>query len=240
MKGIVLGGGLGTRLRPYLSQGVNKHLVPIHDKPLLHHVLNTLSGAGVNEVLVCLNGPNPGLILESVGSGSDFGLNVSYTYDNTPMGRGPAAHILDAQHWIGNESFVLILGDSLYFIPLVLPKLRPNTAHLWAMEITQRWDDFRKYAQIQIQGSTVTRMERTETFFSPLIQTGAWIFPADVFEKVQGLYEKKDGNEVRLTHVAQLYLARNSLTAELLPPESFIDCGTPDAVNKAARKLAAV
>tara|TARA_B100000745_G_C20153305_1_gene395305 strand:+ start:2346 stop:3077 length:732 start_codon:yes stop_codon:yes gene_type:complete len=240
MKGIVLGGGLGSRLRPYLSSKINKHLVPVHDRPLIHHVIGRLADAGVDEILLCFNGPNPGLLLESIGTGSSLGVHIYFRYDDQVVERGPATHILDAEHWIDNEPFILILGDSMYLRPLVIPAIVPNTAYLWATEITQEWDDYRKYAQIEVENDLVTRLERTESkFFSPIIQTGAWIFPQNVFDKTRKLFDKRrEGQEVRLTHVAQSYLREQSLRAIKLEPESFIDCGTPEAISKVTAKLA--
>lgn len=238
MKAVVLGGGFGTRLRPYLSPGINKHLVPVHDRPLIHHVLHTLQRSGVRDVLVVLNGINPGLVLESIGNGSDFGLSVYYAYDTKPVGLGPANNILEAESWIGGEPFILMLGDSVYLEPLPLPEDLGEGAWTWTTRIDPSWDDFRKYAQVVVEGDLVTRLERSETPFSPLIQTGAWVFPPDVSDRVRKLFaETPEGQEVRITDVVRSYVPSGELRAIGMSPCAFIDCGTPAAIERICRRL---
>ena len=238
MKAVVLAGGYGTRLRPYLSDGINKHLVPVHDRPLLHHVLHTLAEADITEVLIAINGANPGLLLESIGDGDQFGLNVVFAYDSKPVGRGPAANIIETEQWVGNNPFLLMLGDSIYFEKLIIPSvLTEDHAYTWTTSIGPEWDDFKKYAQVLLLNEYVSRLERSEKFFSPIIQTGAWIFPPNVFDIVRTLFDNVESKEVRLTDVTSIYKQDSLLKAIELNPCAYIDCGTSEAIRTASSRL---
>lgn len=239
MKAVIFAGGVGSRLRPFLAQGVNKHLVPIYDRPLIHHVLYTLKQAGVQDVIISLNGRNPGLLLECVGNGSEFDMHICFTYDDRPMSVGPGANLIDVEQWVGNDHFLLMLGDSMYFEPLKIPRvISPDHAYVWTTRINSDWDDYRKYAQVATAKDIVTRLDRSDSFFSPVIQTGAWIVPPDVFSKVRTILSTQEERELRITDIMRLYVAEKRLRAIPLPTKAFIDCGTPQAIAKAVERLA--
>lgn len=244
MKVVVMAGGTGSRLRPYLANGINKHLIPVHDRPLLHHLLERLRESGATSVLMLLNWRNPGLILESIGTGEQWNLPVFYGYSTAGVagevaGGGPGRELIYAEPWVEGESFALVLGDSFYFSSLDLrDAAHQEEACLWAMKLSDTWDDYRKYGQIVESGGFVTQLYRGEKRVNSLVQTGAWCFPPDVFDRIRALASTYGSQEVRITDIAQCYVAEGRMRAHIIPPDSFIDCGTPDAVQRIAARLA--
>src|SRR5574341_2084251 len=111
MKGIILAGGLGTRLYP-LTKITNKHLLPIYDKPMIYYPLQTLVEAGIKDIMIVTGGNNAGDFLKLLGNGRDFGLkDLNYTYQE---GEGGIAAALDlTEHFSDNEKIVVILGDNI-------------------------------------------------------------------------------------------------------------------------------
>ncbi|MEJ2627244.1 MAG: sugar phosphate nucleotidyltransferase, partial [bacterium] len=111
MKGVILAGGLGTRLMP-LTKVTNKHLLPIFNKPMIYYPLQTLIDAGIEDILIVTGGENAGEFLRLLGNGSQFGLkHIHYTYQ---QGEGGIAEALGlAEHFADNEPIIVILGDNI-------------------------------------------------------------------------------------------------------------------------------
>ena len=111
MKGVILAGGLGSRLFP-LTKVTNKHLLPIYNKPMIYYPIETLVCAGVRDILIVTGGNSSGDFLKLLGNGKQFGLkHINYTYQE---GEGGIAHALGlAEHFVGDEKMVVILGDNI-------------------------------------------------------------------------------------------------------------------------------
>ena len=111
MKGVVLAGGLGTRLYP-LTKVINKHLLPVYDKPMIYYPIETLITAGIQDILIVTGGNHAGEFLRLIGNGKEFGLqHVNYTYQE---GEGGIAEALGlARHFCEDEKMVVILGDNI-------------------------------------------------------------------------------------------------------------------------------
>src|SRR5437868_9928443 len=111
MKGIVLGGGLGTRLRP-LTSVTNKHLLPVYDQPMIYYPIQTLVNAGITDILIVTGGNSAGDFLKLLGNGRAFGLkHLNYTYQE---GEGGIADALSlAEHFAAGEPICVVLGDNI-------------------------------------------------------------------------------------------------------------------------------
>ena len=111
MKGIILAGGLGKRLQP-LTRITNKHLLPVHNKPMIYYPLQTLIDAGLEDIMIVTGGSNAGDFLRLLGNGAEFGLkHIHYTYQR---GEGGIAEALSlAEHFVDNDKMVVILGDNV-------------------------------------------------------------------------------------------------------------------------------
>src|SRR5437867_8581759 len=112
MKGVVLAGGLGTRLLP-LTKVTNKHLLPVHDRPMIYYPIQTLVNAGINEILIVTGGNNAGDFLKLLGNGKEFGLkHINYTYQE---GEGGIAAALSLAEYFAEDDLIsVILGDNVY------------------------------------------------------------------------------------------------------------------------------
>jgi glucose-1-phosphate thymidylyltransferase len=110
MKGVVLAGGTGSRLHP-LTLVTNKHLMPVHDRPMIYFPLQTLAGMGITEVMVILGGRSIGDIVELLADGDDFGLRLTYRYQRGSLGIAHAIGL--TRDFVGDDSFCVVLGDNI-------------------------------------------------------------------------------------------------------------------------------
>src|SRR6187551_3826209 len=110
MKGVILAGGLGTRLFP-LTLVTNKHLLPVHDRPMIYYPIETLRGMGIDQVMVILGGRSIGDIVELLNDGHDFGVDLTYRYQRGAMGIAHAIGL--ARDFVGSDPFCVVLGDNI-------------------------------------------------------------------------------------------------------------------------------
>ena len=111
MKGVILAGGLGTRLYP-LTQATNKHLLPVYDKPMVYHPISTLVNAGIKDILIVTGGPHAGDFVRVLRNGEDFGLDgLNYAYQEGEG--GIAAALRMARSFVGDDKCVVVLGDNI-------------------------------------------------------------------------------------------------------------------------------
>ena len=110
MKGLILAGGNGTRLG-HLSRVTNKHLLPVYDRPMIFHPIDTLRGMGIREVMVILGGRSIGDIVELLNDGNEFGVDLTYRYQRGALGIAHAIGL--ARDFVGDDSFVVVLGDNI-------------------------------------------------------------------------------------------------------------------------------
>ena len=111
MKGVVLAGGLGTRLRP-LTSVTNKHLLPVYDRPMIYYPIQTLVNAGITDIMIVTGGNSAGDFLKLLGNGKAFGLkHINYTYQE---GEGGIAEALSlVEHFAAKEPICVVLGDNI-------------------------------------------------------------------------------------------------------------------------------
>ena len=111
MKGVVLAGGLGTRLNP-LTKVTNKHLLPVYDRPMIYYPIQTLVNAGIKEIMLVTGGSNAGDFLKLLGNGQEFGLkHLNYTYQQGEGGIADALRL--AEHFADAEQICVVLGDNI-------------------------------------------------------------------------------------------------------------------------------
>lgn len=232
MKGVILCGGLGSRLDP-LTNPLSKTLLPVYDRPMIVHSISTLVEAGVSDIMLLLGAYHPGLFLEMLGEGEHYGCQLTYRYRQEA--RGPGQALLMAEAWIDGSDFALVLGDGLYFTSLTLPpKLSP---HMFVMPLND-FDEPRKYGQVTLRDRLVeTIVWKPVRQYSNLVQTTCFTFPADAFERLRQL-EHRQGGEIPITSLTSQYIAEGRMRYSLLPPGSYIDCGTIEALQRAGTLMA--
>ena len=232
MKAVVPAGGKGSRLLE--AKGLlNKHALPVYDRPMIEHVVRTLVDGGADEILIMLNSRYPETILEILEDGRHLGCKIYYTYVKEVD--GPGRELGVAEDFVKNQDFILMLGDSLYLHPLKFEGVR--APHIWTMPLNGL-DDPSKYGQVTTQDDKVLELrEKPLVKFSNIIQTATWLFPPDVFEKARILCKERSG-EIHIGMMSEMYVREGIMTHTELPPGSYIDLGTPDSLLKGANMLA--
>lgn len=238
-KAVVTAGGLATRLRP-LTKATNKHMLPLYDRPVIQHVIETVVASGVTDILVQLTNAFAQPVMQLLEDGSEFGCNICYTY--RPNGDSVAKQLANARSFVDGKPFLLVLGDSYFRFPF--SGLESSEPRMLVMPLRE-FDDHRKYAEVRVDqredGLHVTDI--TTDVGEPvtgIIQTGAWVFPTDVFEKAERLVAVSKG-ETMVRHIVREYIDEGRMRATMLPPNSFLDVGTKEALylaNTLARESA--
>lgn len=145
MKALILAGGSGTRLRP-VTKAVNKHLLPIYNKPMILYGIEALTDSGIKNVIISISYVNPYGFMELLRDGSEYGIHISYVYQREV--KGIAWAINEAQPWIGDESFIVYLGDNIFvdgIKPHVKAFIEEPTKPLVLLKRVEDIDEARRY-----------------------------------------------------------------------------------------------
>ena len=217
MKGVVLAGGLGTRLYP-LTRITNKHLLPLYNKPMIFYPIETLVRAGITEIMVVTGGNNAGDFLRLLGNGRDFGLSrIHYSYQEREGGIAEALGL--AEEFVGSDRCVLILGDNIVEDDItefvgryaeqpsgarILLKEMPDLSHLVHLGVP-----------VFDAGRIVRIEEKPLEPKSPYAVTGVYMYDAHVFDIVRSLEPSRRG-ELEITDVNNEYIARRSMEYDVL------------------------
>ncbi len=214
MKGVVLAGGLGTRLSP-LTKITNKHLLPVYDRPMIYYPIQMLVDAGINEIMIVTGGNSAGDFLRLIGNGNEFGLpHMHYTYQE---GEGGIAEALGlTADFVDNDKVVVVLGDN------ILQKgiragveafaRQENGARIYLKQVDHPWE----YGIASIEGERVVRIiEKPKDPPSDLAVIGVYMYPPDVFDIVETLEPSARG-ELEITDVNNAYIERGEMAYDLL------------------------
>jgi glucose-1-phosphate thymidylyltransferase len=235
MKGIVLAGGLGTRLLP-LTRITNKHLLPVFDRPMIYYPLQTLINAGIRDILVVTGGPHAGDFLRLLGNGREFGLpHLNYTYQEGEG--GIAAALALAEHFADGDRMCVILGDNLIegtIAPAVARfRRQPRGARIVLKEVP----DPERFGVAEVRdGRVVAIHEKPAQPKSRYAVTGIYCYDAQVFDVIRTLEPSARG-ELEITDVNNWYLARGELACEVLDGW-WTDAGTFASLHRAGNLVA--
>lgn len=229
MKGVVLAGGLGTRLLP-LTRVTNKHLLPVFNKPMIFYPIQTLVDAGITDIMIVTGGNNAGEFLRLLGNGEDFGLNqMHYTYQKTEGGIADALAL--ARHFVGNDKVVVILGDN--FIQGNIRKAvedferQPEGAKIFLKEVSNPRD----FGVAELEGNKVINIvEKPKDPVSNLAVIGIYLYDNRVFDICNTLKPSARG-ELEITDVNNDYIRRGTMTYEILEGW-WADCGSFEALMR--------
>ncbi|HLD42083.1 MAG TPA: sugar phosphate nucleotidyltransferase [archaeon] len=228
MKGVILAGGEGTRLRP-LTLVTNKHLLPVFDSPMIVHQLETLKSIGANDICIITGGEYMADLMRFLGSGSD--LSVDLTYKIQDGARGIAHALLQAEDFSAGKKLLTILGDNLFEDVKVPPEaLKDNNAYIFMKEMNnpQRFG----VPVFDSAGKLINIEEKPTQPKSNFAVTGLYIYPSDVFDFVKTLKPSARG-ELEITDVNNWYLKQGRLKA--IKVEGFwSDSGTLDSLLRAS------
>ena len=236
MRGIILSGGSGSRLKP-LTKITSKQLLPIYDRPMIYYPLNTLIKAGIKEILIIVAPERAGDYLNLLGSGKEFGVKFTYEIQDKPEGLAQAFII--AENFIDQESVAMILGDNIFeddFSDEI--KSFKSGAKIFAKKVL----DPERFGVIKLDENLKPELiiEKPKEKISDLAVTGLYVFDNRVVEIAKNMKPSERG-ELEITDVNNWYLKKGELEVAMVNGE-WLDAGTFDSLlraqNIAKEKLA--
>jgi glucose-1-phosphate thymidylyltransferase len=235
MKGVILAGGLGTRLYP-LTKITNKHLLPIYDRPMIYYPIEALVNAGVTDIMIVTGGKKSGDFLSLLGNGADFGLqHLNYTYQK---GEGGIAEALGlCKHWVGDEPICVILGDNIIERNIAKAVRDFQAQGGGAKIMLKQVHDPERFGVAELRGARVMSIEeKPKRPKSDLAVIGIYMYDSRVFDVIETL-EPSDRGELEITDVNNWYIRDGSMTYEVIDGW-WTDAGTFDSLIKAANLVA--
>lgn len=235
MKGVILAGGLGTRLFP-LTKITNKHLLPVYDRPMIYYPIQTLVNAGIDDIMVVTGGQNAGDFLRLLGNGAEFGLKgLSYAYQE---GEGGIAEALGlAEHWAGGDPIVVVLGDNLIERNIRKAVTDFQAQGRGAKILLKEVHDPERFGVATLDGDRVVRIvEKPKHPESNLAVIGIYMYDHRVWEVIHTL-EPSDRGELEITDVNNWYIRDGSMTYEVLEGW-WTDAGTFESLHRACNLVA--
>ena len=186
MKGVILAGGTATRLRP-LTEVVNKHLLPVYNKPVIYYPLEKMVEAGIKDVLIITGSEHSGQFMNLLRSGKEFGLTISYEVQDDPNGLADAVSL--AEDFSDNHEILVILGDNVFKHNLKKSvedfEIQKTGAKIFASEL----DNPSQYGVVEVDknGKVISIEEKPSQPKSNLVQTGVYIYDNQVFKLIKSL-----------------------------------------------------
>ena len=230
MKGVILAGGLGTRLFP-LTKVTNKHLLPVYNRPMIHYPLECLTRAGIRDVLIVTGGDYAGHFLKLLGSGEDFGARLYYAYQKGEGGIADALKL--AEGFVGDDSMAVVLGDNL-----VEKSIRPTVEAFekqakGARILVKEVPDPERFGVAEVKdGKVIGIVEKPKEPVSNLAVTGIYLYDGTVFETLRTLRPSARG-ELEITDVNNHYLQKGELEYNILEGW-WSDAGTFESLYRAS------
>lgn len=224
MKGVILAGGLATRLRP-LTMVTNKHLLPIYNKPMIYYPLEAMRKSGIKEVLLTTSGDHAGHFANLLKAGEDFGMKLYYAVQQNPKG-GIADAIALAQEFAQGESILVLLGDNIFNFNLLKARKKFEVVGKGAMVFGVHKDtESKQYGVIEVDkmGKVISIEEKPEHPKSDIAQTGIYMYDSRVFDFIRKLNPSGRG-ELEVTDLNNNYLNIGELLCEVI--DWWIDAGT--------------
>ena len=232
MKGVILAGGLGTRLHP-LTKITNKHLLPVYDRPMIHYPLRTLVDAGIRDILIVTGGNHAGEFLRLLGNGRDFGLDdIAYTYQE---GEGGIAEALSlARHFADGQKIVVILGDNIIEGDIRKPVAAFRDQQAGARILLKKVPDAGRFGVPVFKDDRVVGIEeKPKAPKSDYAVIGIYMYDETVFDII-GTLRPSARNELEITDVNNAYIRRSAMQHDILEGW-WTDAGTFESLFRASQ-----
>ena len=237
-KGIILAGGLGTRLYPATSVA-NKQLLPIHDKPMIYYPLATLMLAGIRDIMIISTPVDVHNFERVLGSGRDIGLNITYEIQYEP--KGISDSFIIAQKFIGNDQVCLILGDNLFygkldFLRKAINENRGGTVFGYEVKDPHRYG----IVEFDSDNRVVSIEEKPKEPKSNYAIPGLYIFDSHVVGIAKSIQPSARG-ELEITDVQRAYLDKGCLdVVKMGRGITWLDTGTPESLIEASQFISII
>ncbi len=235
VKGIVLAGGLGTRLRP-LTSVTNKHLLPVYDRPMIYYPIQTLVNAGITDIMIVTGGNSAGDFLKLLGNGKAFGLkHINYTYQE---GEGGIAEALSlVEHFAAKQPVCVVLGDNIIEGNIAAAVRAYKEQGKGAKIILKRVPDPERFGVPELSGQNVLRIEeKPKRPKSDYAVIGIYMYDGEVYDIIRTL-EPSGRGELEITDVNNAYIQRKEMTWEELDGW-WTDAGTFESLLRASNLVA--
>lgn len=232
MKGIILAGGIGSRLYP-LTKGTSKQFLPIYDKPMIYYPLATLMQFGIKDILIVSSPHDKVDMKRLLGDGSVLGLNIKYAIQKEPKGSADAFAV--GAKFVGNSGVCLIFCDNIFYIKnqfdLFKQKIKDVQGE-YATIFVRRVSDPRRFGVVEFDKNlkVVSIKEKPKYPKSNFISVGLYFYPPDAMDKIKTLKPSARG-EIELTDLNNIYLKENRLgVAFMRHGDMWFDAGTPESL----------
>lgn len=235
MKGVVLAGGLGTRLYP-LTKVTNKHLLPVYNQPMIYYPIQTLVNAGITDILIVTGGNSAGDFLKLLGNGKAFGLkHLNYAYQE---GEGGIADALSlAEDFADGDPVCVILGDNIIEGNICRAVRAFRHQGSGAKILLKKVPDPQRFGVPELDGPRIVRIEeKPKEPKSDYAVIGIYMYDADVFNIIKTLKPSARG-ELEITDVNNIYIERGEMTWDELEGW-WTDAGTFDSLLRASNLVA--
>ena len=233
-KGIILAGGSGTRLYP-LTYSLSKQLMPVYDKPMIYYPLSVLMLAGIQDILIITTPHDQQSFINLLGSGNQWGLNI--TYEAQPSPDGLAQAFIIGEKFIGDDNVCLVLGDNIFYghgmdklLENAMQKEKGATVFGYYVKDPERYGviDFDK------NGNAIDLEEKPENPKSNYAVIGLYFYDNDVIEIAKNIKPSHRG-ELEITDVNKVYLERGDLNVEVMGRGyTWLDTGTHASLLQAS------
>ena len=235
MKGVVLAGGIGSRLLP-LTRVTNKHLLPVHNLPMIYYPIQALVNVGITEIMIVTGGHSAGDFLRLLANGKDFGLQqLNYAYQEGEGGIADALRL--AEHFVDNGAVCVVLGDNIIennFLEAAESfRKQKRGAHIVLKEV----HDPERFGCPEIADGRIVRIEeKPRKPKSRFAVTGIYMYDTSVFEKIRRLKPSGRG-ELEITDINNMYLEEGALSHSILEGW-WTDAGTFESLRHATNLVA--
>jgi len=231
MKGVILAGGLGTRLYP-LTKVTNKHLLPVYDKPMIYYPIQTLVNADIREILLVTGGNNSGDFLRLLGNGKEFGLqHLNYTYQEGEGGIAAALSL--AEYFADNGPVCVMLGDNIIEKNIIAAARDYEKQGVGGKILLKEVKDPQRFGVPVLERDRIVRVEeKPKEPKSPFAVTGIYFYDRQVFDIIRTLKPSGRG-ELEITDVNNAYIAQGRMTWSILDGW-WTDAGTFESLMNAA------
>jgi glucose-1-phosphate thymidylyltransferase len=236
MKGVILAGGLGSRLHP-LTKITNKHLLPVHDQPMIYYPIKTLINAGIEDIMIVTGGNSAGDFLRLLGNGKGFGLkHLNYTYQEGEGGIADALSLVE--HFADDDPICVVLGDNIIEGNIRAAADAYRKQGSGAKILLKKVHDPQRFGVPELDGDKVLQIEeKPSSPKSDYAVIGIYFYDKTVFDVIKTLVPSGRG-ELEITDVNNHYINRGEMTWDELDGW-WTDAGTFESLLRASNMVAA-